>query len=83
MSVKGRADNQSFVYPSLIPGLVAKAFFMAMTHKNQVKSNLGRATQEEEARDLWIAMPPTQLPSSTWHKQATDTHLLPCHAAEV
>jgi hypothetical protein len=47
---------------------------------NQIKSNPGSTTQEEEDRGLQAAVPLSDLPSSTWHKQAIDTRLLLCHA---
>lgn len=39
--------------------------------------------QEEENRDLRIAMTSRDLPSSAWHRQAVDTRLPLYHAAQI
>lgn len=61
--------------------LVAKAF--VCLGLIEIKSNLSSAAHEEEARDLQTAMPPTDLPSTTWHRQAIDSCLLPHHVERM
>lgn len=73
----GVNGRQSFVHPSVMAALVAKA--VICLGLIEIKSNLSSAAHKEEARDLQTAMPPTDLPSSTWHRQAIDSCLLPHH----
>lgn len=61
---------------------------MAKTHKiniksNKVKSNPGSTGQEEEVRDLWMAMLPTDLPFYAGHRRAIETRLLAFHSTQI
>ena len=46
-----------------------------MPRTHQIKSNQIQAVQIQKKEDrLWTAMPPTDLPSSVWHRHVIDTY---------
>lgn len=68
----GAGRWQSWVHPSWMPGLMAKAV-LCLGHKNQNKSSQIQAAWEEKDRET--CRPPTELPSSTCHRWTIDSCL--------
>jgi hypothetical protein len=75
----GQSRWQALVHGSLRPALMAQAALCHKTYKNQTKPNQIKSRQlsteggRHTQRDLHqTATPPTDLPSSAWHRWAID-----------